>query len=125
MRKITEQTNNKVELQLPDYLELYEFKKNIEDKGLVMTQVTGSHYHSQVTYVSLENAWLDIKAKQDAAVEVNNRLQNENLRLKNELQTLQLASDLKRKASPEKSTLTINDVKKFSVWQFIKWRKME
>jgi DNA-binding transcriptional regulator/RsmH inhibitor MraZ len=125
MRNITDQTNNKVELQLPDYLDLYEFKKNIEEKGLVMTKVFNSHYYSQTTFVSLDNAWEQIKSINEAAVKTNNELQNEVLRLKLENDRLSLSLDQKLKASPEKNILTINDVKKFSIWQFIKWRKMK
>jgi len=90
--------NNQVILSLEDYNGLRDFEREIE-KGNTFRLWTG--WGEELKYISTDETVKEIS-------EINKKLSAEIIELKHK----------------DKSKLkTFNDIKKMSIWQFIKWRK--
>jgi hypothetical protein len=115
----TQSLTNRVDLALNDYIELYEFRKNLEADKVAIINWTGyPNNNLQSRYVSLTDAFKEIEDINKKLVEINEKLTND----KNKLM-LDLSQALKKIPVEDKPSMNLDDVKKMSIWQFLKWRK--
>jgi transcription antitermination factor NusA-like protein len=108
---------NKVTLKLEDYHDLYNFKKNLQENKLLAKVIYNYNgYGGKIEYISLDSALEEITVINKNLIDNATYLQN--LLQKSKADILRLS---------EKPTqpidLMINEIKKFSIWQFLKWRK--
>lgn len=126
-----QQQNNSVNLNLADYLALYEFKRNLEKKKFVCkTVITYTNYGTQtVEFISPDDA---IKAITEINDTIHTNLVNcrtdrdkWHTECQNKNEQIRVLKDELRKATGETLDVAMNidQVKKLSLWQFLKWRK--
>jgi hypothetical protein len=116
---------NSVTLNLNDYNELRDFRTKMEKKHTLKIYSNGGW--SSTNYISTEDAVKEIAAANvelkknydenskrfNEIYEENKKLESENLGLK-----AMLPDSMKPKAE-----VTLNDLKRMSIWEFMKWRK--
>jgi hypothetical protein len=108
--------NNIINLSLKDYLELRDFKKSILEKNCMKAyNVTDNNYISlfPLTYISIEKAMEEI-------TKANNDLQKLLSERNDELRILKLGIDVEIENRIKEK---IKEIKKFSIFKFIRWRK--
>jgi hypothetical protein len=88
---------NKVDLTLENYLELYDFKKNIE---LKYTSIINENGYSSRRFVSTDNAIKEIAKANES-----------------------LAKKVEEQKEIIDNEYPMSYVKNMSVWEFIKWRR--
>ena len=99
---------NTVLLSVEDYNELRDFKKKITD-GNVLTEYCsfGIGGSSRTSYYTND--------------EVAKELHTKNERLKKDIRDLEKKIEDLEKPKPKETT--IDEIKKMSVWQFLKWKR--
>jgi hypothetical protein len=99
---------NTVLLSVDDYNKLRDFKKKITDgKILVDYQFLGGVYRNEVRYYTDDKVIEELHLR-------NKSLKEEIKYLQNRINDLQ---------NPKPKETTIDEIKKMSVWQFLKWKK--
>lgn len=104
---------NTVLLGLPEYNELREFKEQLEKNNscraldYTNTVYNNNGYYPAVTFVTTDEAVKEIAAKNEGLIKHVEALNAEILKLK---------------YPPKDKELTVNDVKKMSVWEFRRWK---
>ena len=100
--------DGKVTISLNEYWDLKEFEKEIKANKtfrLFHHGYAGEIYYHD--YITTDETIKDIINANKGLSDVVGKLNTEIYNLKN----------------PEKKEVTIKDVKKFTIWQFLKWRK--
>jgi len=110
---------NTVILALSEYNALRDFKTELEKGNTYRTldyqQIYSGQYLQGVSFVSTDEAVKEITSKNEV---LSKQIQD----LEVKIQTLNYSAA----GSPKiiyKTELTIKDVKKMSIWEFLKWRK--
>jgi Flp pilus assembly CpaF family ATPase len=117
---------NKVTLKLEDYHDLYNFKKNLQENKLLAKVIYNYNgYGGKIEYISLDSALEEITVINKNLIDNATYLQNLLQKSKEEILILSEKADILRLSEKpaQPIDLTINEIKKFSIWQFLKWRK--
>lgn len=99
---------NTVTLKLSDYHELRIFKEEMEQNHVA--RLYGGSWHNSYSFVTKEEAL-------KTAEEVNESLKKENENLRRENHKLMYPPQ------PHEKELTLADIKKMSIWEFLKWKR--
>jgi hypothetical protein len=132
---------NAVKLSLEDYLRLYEFRKNFENENALVCKTQYSYNAPLSNYPAMSaNYYIDkYISESDAIKEIlkeNGELAERAKTLQEQLNHYQNSSrnlyqeiaDLKRELHDKGialpvETVKVEDIKKMSIWEFLKWRK--
>jgi FtsZ-binding cell division protein ZapB len=123
---------NSVQLKLQDYLELYEFRKNLEEKGLVCRKYNYYGANNQVTFIFIkeDEAVKEILDSNKELAEKNDKLVQEHQELNYKHSSLveenkKLKSGLSLKEKELAIKVTLDDVKTFSIFEFWRWKRSQ
>jgi len=98
---------NTVVLNLSDYNELREFKEKMEEGYTYKLIWTANHGIFQpAMYITTDLALKELLERNDKITAINSELYKECIDLKN-----------------NRPNINIGELKKMSIWEFIKWRK--
>ena len=104
---------NTVILSLPEYNALRDFKENIE-KGNTFRTIE----YSTNSYMSQSSIIIPLFVTTDEAVK---EIARQNDTLSKEL--AKVSAEIYELKNPKPKDLTLKDVKKMSIWKFLKWRR--
>ena len=99
---------NTVTLTLSDYHSLKEFKEEMEKNNVA--RLYGGSWANSYHFIYKEQAFKE-------AEEVNENLRKENEYLR------QTNHQLMYPPQPQEKEITLSDVKKMSIWEFLKWKR--
>jgi len=99
---------NTVTLTLSDYHRLKEFKEEMEKNNVA--RLYGGSWANSYQYISMEQAFKEVEQTNETL-----KKENENLRRENH--------KLMYPPQPQEKEITLSDVKKMSIWEFLKWKR--